>query len=213
MVRLAFSNGYPLHTFYSSLLGCKEAIWNRDIDRRCASTILQVLSDHTDQSVIVLESMTLGAYDGVLFENLPKIGNAPWVIPVGIFHRIRRRRGMQFCPLCLRGDSMPYYRRAWRLALYAMCEQHHCIMQEYCPNCRAPIAYHRHGIGRRRTAPEVVFLNFCHACGYDLRCSNPVYLDWSDEASWKSYIDLLAGFESGAWDALHVPVACAMLRT
>lgn len=210
MVRLAFSNGYPLHTFYSSLLGCKEAIWNRDVDRHCASAILRVLSNHTDQSVCALESMMLSAYGGVLFEALPKVGNAPWVLPVGVFHRIRRRMGMQFCPLCLKNDSIPYYRRTWRLALYAMCERHHCIMQEFCPICRAPITYHRHGIGRRRAVPDVAILNFCHACGYDLRCSNPAYLDWPDEVSWKNYTDLLTGFQSGAWDALHVPVACGV---
>lgn len=209
MVRLAFANGFPLHTFYANLLGYKAPIWNRDTDRHPATALLDVLSRCTGQIPATLQTLTLGAYDGILFEQLPLIGNASWVLPVGVFHRTRRRAGMQFCPICLQLDITPYYRRHWRLALYAMCEHHQCVMQEYCPSCNTPVAYHRHGIGRRKAIPEQA-LRLCHLCGFDLRRTRPVYLDWPDGYSWLLFGATISFFEQGAWDCGRLTPACGV---
>lgn len=194
MVRLAMANGFPLHTFYANLLGFKSPIWNRDIDRHPSFALLDLLSRQTGQSLSVLDGLTLKAYGGILFEELPMIGNAPWILPLGIFHRIHRRAGMQFCPLCLQLDTICYYRRCWRLSIYAVCEHHHCVMQEYCPSCHAPVAYHRHGIGRNANIPAHS-LRICHQCKFDLRNTAPTYFNWPDASSWATFTILISDFE------------------
>jgi hypothetical protein len=144
-----------------------------------------------------------------LFQHLPPVGNTPWVLSVGVFHRIHRRAGMQFCPICLQLDSTPYYRRPWRLALYAMCERHQCVMQEYCPSCSAPVSYHRHGIGRRKAIPEQA-LRLCHRCGFDLRRTLPVYLEWPDKDSLLLYCATVSCFEQGAWGCGQLTLPCGL---
>ena len=210
MVRLAFENGFHLHTFYNSLLEYKAPIWNRDTDRHPAVALLDVLSLHTKQSVSALQAMTLNAYSGILFEALPMIGNAPWVMPVGVFHRTRRRGGMQFCPLCLQSDLIPYYRRSWRLALYAACKHHQCLMHEHCPSCREPIAFHRHGVGRKKVIPEDALL-LCHNCGFDLRRARPTYLEWQDSRSLSLYHEMSSSFDQGSWDCGRLTLPCGLL--
>lgn len=209
MVRLAFANGFPLHTFYANLLGYKQPIWNRDTDRHPSIGLLNVLVQRTGQPLSTLQAMTLGAYESVLYEQLPMIGNAPWVLPVGVLHRLRRRAGMQFCPLCLQHDPVPYYRLSWRLALHAMCEHHRCVMQEYCPSCHEPVAYHRHGVGRRREISDQA-LRHCHRCGCDLCGAQPVYLDWPDAPSWQSFGEMIRFFEQGCWNSGRLIQPCGV---
>lgn len=196
MVRLAFANGYPLHTFYACLLGYRGAIWNRDVDRHPAPALLETLAHHTGQTKIALHAMTLAAYEGVIFEHLPHIGNAAWILPVGVFHRTRRRAGLQFCPRCLEGDSIPYYRRSWRLALYAMCERHLCVMQESCPQCKATVAFYRHGIGRGKEV-SLQALRLCHECGFDLSQAPSFIPAWPDIRSLNNFKKILGKFELG----------------
>lgn len=209
MVRLAFANGFPLHTFYANLLGYNAPIWNRDTDRHPSPALLEVLSRCTGKSLGTLQGLTLSAYEGILFGQLPMIGNAPWILPVGVIHRKRRRAGMQFCPLCLQRDTNPYYRRSWRLALHVICEHHQCVMQEYCPFCHEPVAYHRNGIGREREIPEQT-LQCCHRCGFDLGLTRPVYLDWPDPNSWRLLGRMIRLFEKGGWSCGQLALPCGV---
>ena len=206
MVRLAFANGYPLHTFYSGLLGYKASIWNRDIDRHAPLALLECLSHSSGQSVSNVQALTLQSYEGVLCERFPISGCAQWILPVGVFHRTRSRAGMQFCSLCLRGDLTPYYRRSWRLALYAICEHHKCVMHDRCPSCKATIAYHRHGIGRGRVVQELAFLH-CHTCQFALIDTKPVYLrSWTDSLSLDVLLTTISSFEQGLWGSHQLSV-------
>lgn len=59
MVRLAFSNGFPLHTFYDKLLEYRAPIWNRDIDRHPANELLSILARNSGQRKSSLKSLTL----------------------------------------------------------------------------------------------------------------------------------------------------------
>lgn len=196
MVRLAFANGYPLHTFYACLLGYRGAIWNRDVDRHPPLALLDILAHHSGQLRETLHAMTLAAYAGVVFENLSHVGNATWILPVGVFHRTRRRAGLQFCPRCLESDSIPYYRRSWRLALCAICERHLCVMQENCPRCKATIAFYRHGIGRgKEISPQN--LRLCHMCGFDLSQAPSFIPNWPDIRSLNNFRKIVAQFEHG----------------
>lgn len=198
LVRLAFANGFPLHTFYSTLLGYKAPIWSRDIDRHPPRAMLKVLKKYTQTPIAALETLALSSYEGILFEQLPMTGDAPWILPAGVFHRTRLRAGMQFCPLCLQHDLTPYYRRSWRLALYSVCTHHHCLMQQYCPSCQSPVIFHRHGIGRSKVIPEEA-LRLCHLCGFNLGSADPIYVEWPTVKSRQLLLVMLSMIDMGEW--------------
>lgn len=203
MVRLAFANGFPLHTFYSNLLSYKASIWNRDIDRHPPMALLKVLESHTRNSIEALQALTLNSYEGLLFEQLPITGDAPWLLPAGVFHRTRLRAGMQFCPLCLQNDPVPYFRRSWRLALYSVCKHHNCLMHQCCPSCNSPVIFHRHGIGRSKEIPDDA-LRLCHFCGFYLGAADQIHFEWPDVDSKQLLCVLLNMLEpEGQWGVAH----------
>lgn len=184
MVRLAVANRFKLHSFYVKLLQCNKPIWTRDIDRYQPPELLEVLSKHTGHSVQCLQEMTLHAYEGILLPQVPKnTGESFWIIPLGVFHRMRRRDGMQFCPLCLCDDGpSPYFRRQWRLALACRCEQHGCLLHSHCPNCGQPIAYFRHDLNHLSASTNAEMAT-CWQCHFDLRDSVVIYPSYGSELS------------------------------
>lgn len=211
MVRLAFANRYPLHTFYNKVLGYHGTIWNQDVDRHPDDSLIHLLSEYTGQPIIELRSMTLESYTGSLFEHIPHVGNSPWLTPLGLFHRTRKRPGMQFCPECLKGSRIPSYRRCWRLSIYTICDLHHCVLVDSCPLCHEPIAYHRHGIGRHKVVPEVESLFYCHLCGFDLRNTKQASLNWFDNNSLQELLLTTRYFEQGYWSCGELTPPCSIL--
>src|SRR5258708_40246243 len=95
---------------------------------------------------------------------------------VGIYHRSRTLYGLKFWSECLAEDREPYYRRSWRLALMTVCEKDHILLHDRCPNCQAPVNFHRNELGNRyKWAPDSIPL--CHSCEYDLRTSPTVSIN------------------------------------
>lgn len=208
MVRLSYANGFKLHTFYSSLLGYKGSIWNRDIDRQPAPKLLELLSRYTAQDISALQAMTLSAYTGELFECLP-VGNVHWVLPVGVYHRSRRRPGVQYCPICLRSSAQPYYRRFWRLALYVVCAVHQCILNDRCPCCSLPIAFHRSGIGKTN-APRFDAMHACHVCGFDFRLTPASFMEDVDPDAFALLLRLNSADRLEGWDVGETASPCPL---
>lgn len=208
MVRLAFANGFMLHTFYDKLLGYHAPIWNRDTDRDPPITLLTLLAQHTGHAVAELQALTLLPYQGRLFD-MAINGHWSWIRPVGVYHRKRKRPAMQFCPLCLAQSPTAYYRLPWRLALYVVCEHHQCVMEECCPACHAPIAFHRHGIGRGKTVDDEA-LRFCSHCHFNLTSMNPVFGTWPDPPSWKRLRRIIAAIEQGYWECGPLTPPCSL---
>jgi hypothetical protein len=167
LVRLAMAHGLKLHTF-CSLAWPRRAIWNRDIDKSADEEILGVLSEKTGTPSELVRSTALSAYEGILYEKHNPFGNTLWIMPVGVYHRLRRHYGMQYCPYCLAEDEEPYYRRRWRLAFVTVCVTHGVVLRDRCPRCGAAVNFHRDELGiRSKYAAETTTL--CHACGLDLR--------------------------------------------
>ncbi len=167
LYRLAQANTYKPHTFYNKVLCYKGAIWNIDIDRHPAEKLLRLLSAKSGQPVERLIGLSLGAYEGYLFESLRRHGNSRGLLSLGLYHRQRLRAGLQYCPLCLSGGIVPYYRRHWRLAVFALCERHSCCLLDRCTACDFPVMFHRNGVGRQQ---EILRrgLQLCFHCGVDL---------------------------------------------
>lgn len=167
LVRLAIAHGLKLHTFCSVTWPGK-SIWNLDIDKSADADILYKLSDRTGTKAEDVRATTLAAYEGILYEKHNRFGPIAWIMPVGVFHRRRRKFGLQYCSFCLAEDNEPFYRRRWRLAFIVICERHHCILQDRCPNCQEPVNFHRNELGDPKKI-VATSLTLCYSCGYDLR--------------------------------------------
>ncbi len=96
---------------------------------------------------------TFKSYIGVLFEEINPKATNKWINHIGIYHRTRTRPGLQWCPLCLRTDEVPYYRRRWRLGISSTCLKHGIILSCRCQDCGKPAVPHRS------------IYHQCHHCG------------------------------------------------
>jgi hypothetical protein len=204
MVRLSISNHFQLHTFYSKLLGYNHAIWNRDVDRNPSTTLLEILADCSGCSLNRIKSMTLGNFDGLLYEDVRLNGVAKWILPIGVFHRMHRRRGMQCCPLCLQQD-VPFFSLKWRVSMFAICEVHKCFLIDACPQCGATIEYHRLGIARGEFIPHTQ-LSECAGCGFDLSRCPVARPGLMPERVITEYVEILRMISKNQWNGtLHFP--------
>ena len=133
------------------------AVWNRDIDRSATNELIAQVSRGCGVGVDRLIEMTLRKFAMLL--GAPDMAHAtglavtPWINALGIYHRVRRRHGMQFCPRCLAEDGT--YKTIWRLAFMTVCPIHHCELLDGCPHCDAQVAFHRN---------DALYMH-CHQCG------------------------------------------------
>lgn len=197
MVRLAHANGAKVHSFYALEFGRDRQIWNRDIDRMAPDWLLKGLAERTRIDSSHIYQMSLRAYESILYERHNDSGNTRWILPLGIFHRTRRRRGMQYCPLCLASDEVPYFRKHWRLAFYTECDLHGVMLRDACPNCESPIVFHRAELGKRNLIHPLSIVH-CFQCGQHLATAPNGYHLWTD---WEHQITFrtLLTFHSMGW--------------
>lgn len=185
--RVALGNSPKVHTFCNAVWPGLQ-IWNRDIDGMAPEVLLEALALGTGQPTSRVRQTTFSSLEGVLFEHVRVTGPTQWVLPIGVYHRTRRRPGLQWCPSCLSADASPYYRLRWRLALASTCPQHGVVLVDRCHECSAPASPHRGAdplcdrcFADRREHPVVVAdswaLQFEHRLAAQLDTSN---VPWND---------------------------------
>jgi len=157
--RLAIGNALCDHTLCRYMFG-NLAVWNRDLDRSFPDSSLESLAQWTSLPVERLRKMRLTNLAGRLSERINAAGASPWILPAGIYHRMRRRAGLQYCPKCLREREANAF-WMWRMAWSTCCSRHHCQLLDRCPRCRSPYMAHR-------TAPSLFGRACCDGCGCDL---------------------------------------------
>lgn len=189
------AHGLKLHTFCTLLWG-KQPIWNRDIDKCADGRILTVLECRTGATHERILATTLAAYEGKLYERHNALGNTFWIMPLGIYHRVRRMHGVQFCARCLAEDKEPYFRRTWRLALATVCIKHRCTLYDACPRCDAPVNFHRDELGERGKQVATTMAR-CFVCRFDLRESSISAACEVCDDSLKYQSGLIEAMESG----------------
>ena len=137
----------------------KYEVWTRDIDRSASPALLKAVAELASLPLERVEEMTLRHWESVLNPASKHVGGpgvASWITAVGIYHRIRRRYGLQYCRMCLR--ESPAFLRTWRLGAVTVCPRHHLLLDDACPHCGVVIVPHRQNPSERH----------CHACGGDL---------------------------------------------
>jgi hypothetical protein len=167
LVRLAHGHGLKVQTFCNLIFGNRHQVWNRDIDRLGPDWLVKELSARTGTPLQIAYGTTLRAYEGLLYPQFKLSGVLQWILTLQMYHRKREGFGLQYCPLCLREDSEPYFRRSWRVAFNTICVKHHCMLRDRCPNCGAGVAFHRRDMGSMDAAAGS--LAECQRCGFDLR--------------------------------------------
>ena len=123
LVRLAWAHALKIQTFCALEFGRGKQIWNRDIDRLADREVLAVLAEKTATPFERAFGTTLAAYEGFLFDEYARCAHIPWIMRVGVYHRVRTRFGFSSVGVP-REDEDPYYRRKWRLAFVTYCERH-----------------------------------------------------------------------------------------
>jgi hypothetical protein len=167
LCRIAAANGMKLHTLEVQLWGRTKQIWTRDIDRSIDEETLSLVASLCGTPIAVARETCLRSFEGRLFEVLNTKGNSDWVLPAGVFHRVRRRPHMQYCPLCLANDQVPYFRKQWRTAITTFCVVHNVMLRDRCPACQAPVMFYRQEMGDRWAMPDH-HLSRCSTCSFDL---------------------------------------------
>lgn len=167
-MRLAHANGFKAQALADYAFGYPSSFWARDQDRQPSPGVVERLSELTGFDREEIESLTLIGPNGIHRPDVTVSGFVAWVLPLGIYHRTRRRFGTQFCPLCLFEDVEPYFRRRWRLALATMCDRHGVMLHDRCPACRSPVIWFRNELGHQQEL-TVGQSAKCWKCGFNLQ--------------------------------------------
>ncbi|MGO9601984.1 MAG: TniQ family protein [Candidatus Binataceae bacterium] len=203
LVRLAHANGLKVHTFFARNFGRERQIWTRDIDKFAPDWLIDGLCAGTGLDRDRIVATTLRSFEGFVYEKLNPFGNTKWILPLGVYHRTRRLPGLQFCPLCLRNDPVPYFRKQWRLAFYTECDVHRIALCESCSRCGAPVTFFRTELGNKGFVGPASLL-LCHKCAFALSRSPVQRFQWPD---WQTAVEFrawLMGYWMG-WLPLKSP--------
>jgi hypothetical protein len=140
LTRVAFAHGQNPYVFHNLHLPGMP-IWSRDVDRAHSAGLVAGLSAVSGVSESRIRAASLNQFRN-LGLNAPAHGEWPFILSAGIYHRKRRRHGLQFCPKCL-GEGTAYFRRNWRFAFVLKCPACSEALLDACPHCDAPIIPHR----------------------------------------------------------------------
>lgn len=136
--------------------------WPRDIDRTASSELVKHVAIAIQRKFSDVWVTTLHDLVDGMGHPSSKMGIQQGILPVGVYHRKRRRYGQQYCPECLKINP-PYLRRSWRLEFVSACSVHGRRLLDSCPNCDTPFVPHRFAslIERR--------CNYCHGSLIDVQ--------------------------------------------
>jgi hypothetical protein len=117
-----------------------------DIDRDISPATIDYLAQRTGQPAKHLAAGTINpAFDAqddtvfAAFEAMLLQDERFLQLRDGSSYRNKRLNCLSYCPLCLRTDDHPYFRRHWRFNLNIVCTTHRCLLHNACGTCGAPV--------------------------------------------------------------------------
>jgi hypothetical protein len=134
----------------------KSTFWNVDIDRKCPEPLRNLIIRRTGIDLDSFDTMSIIKWDSNTIDQF--------------IARTNRKDidGIRYCPLCLKEDKTPHYRRNWRSLFYSICPIHEIMMYAHCPNPKCKNAIQFNKIDFKKP-----FIS-CHACGTDLSTAIPI---------------------------------------
>ena len=135
-----------------------------DLDRDIAPATLERFSQRTGQTTKHLAAGTINpAFDAqddtdsaAIESMLLQDGRRLLLRNKGPYHN-KRLYCLYYCPLCLRTDKHPYFRRHWRFNLINVCTAHGVLLHNSCVTCAAPVDLMAQQTARRQP--------HCATCG------------------------------------------------
>jgi len=195
LVRVAHANGLKVQTFCKVIFGDQRQVWNRDIDRLAPTWLIETLSRYTATPITTVYRSSLRAYEGALYPVYREVGVLQWILNLSLYHRTLAGHGLQFCPCCLASDATPYFRKRWRIGLYAICTVHRTRLLDACPRCSSSVAFHRVEMGKPGQLRHIP-LSTCHICGFDLRNAMAASLNAYDDDVDNALIGICSAVEN-----------------
>lgn len=163
LVRAALSHGCDPMVL-TRFIWPKWRLWCMDFDRGVHSTRLSKIAAEAGISEHLFGLTSLRSIlTNITLLNLDN-STWPWLLALGSRNR-HHHGGVQYCPLCLACDRVPYYRMDWRFAWHTVCAEHKVVLKDSCYKCGAPIIFHMLTISKPH-------LYACASCGVDLRAVN-----------------------------------------
>lgn len=78
----------------------------------------------------------------------------------------------RYCPLCLAGDSVPYFRIEWAMGFVRRCYLHGCALKSRCPECHKEIWLPVNPFSSQARKIDFICLSQCLDCGKLLHLKN-----------------------------------------
>lgn len=129
-------------------------MYNKDIDIHPYEWLVPRLSEHTRVPEEEIEDMLLCEWDKLLHQFKRK------KYPYGVTGRPNyMNKGIRLCPTCLKEDSVPFYRKIWRVGAVTTCTKHKILLIDGCPECDSHIDPKRVKWNASYTS--------CFRCGYE----------------------------------------------
>jgi TniQ len=88
-----------------------------------------------------------------------------FIQPMGNDGRMSKMYGLRFCPVCLKEDEIPFFRKTWRLTFSTACVKHRCFLMDRCQQCGFSVSLFR----RFRDQP----FGHCYKCGAEYKNAAP----------------------------------------
>jgi hypothetical protein len=150
LTRTAYAHLTHPKTFMNMHFSTGKFNWRPNFDASVSDDILHIIERKSALSFETIYQMSLKSYESYLQESIIPDGLNTFIVP------------QRFCPVCLREDHFPYYRKSWKVLFSTVCFKHHCYLYDRCPSCGTLLKLtNMYG----NTLPFV----FCHKCGFDLR--------------------------------------------
>ena len=150
LARTAYAHLTHPKTFMNMHFSTGKFNWRPNFDASVSDDVLRIIEQKSTLSFATIYQMSLKSYESYLQESIIPDGLNTFIVP------------QRFCPVCLREDQFPYYRKNWKVLFSTVCFKHHCYLYDRCPSCGALLKLANM---YRNTLPFV----FCHKCGFDLR--------------------------------------------
>lgn len=148
LVRTAYAHKTHPHTFANQYLDFRyNSFFRRDPDLTMTQEAVRELEKKCYGKVDIYD-LTLKSYTGSLQEQITDVPNS-------------MLGDLKYCPVCLREDKIPYFRKKWHIIFYNVCHHHRCYLYDHCPQCQNKLDI-------SKMYEDEMPYTYCHKCGGEL---------------------------------------------
>jgi Zn ribbon nucleic-acid-binding protein len=149
LIRTAYAHKTHPHTFVNLFLDVKHgAFFSTNIDVTIDKNIIELIEQKSNHNLDI-NSLTLNTYAGYLQEKIVTMGLNKFLC------------SLRFCPVCLREDKIPYFRKEWKVVFSTICVKHNCFLYDKCPQCKS-------NLDISKMYKNKLTFTYCYKCGFEL---------------------------------------------